>query len=176
MNEPAPLALVAPYIPSTLLRRLDGEHALPPVETFRGATLLLDIAGFTPTVVALSAEGPRGIDALQRLLSSYYAETIDVLHGLGGVIYQFAGDSILSCFERAPGEEDADAALRAASCAVRIQQRLAHFREIDLLERRFSVAAKIGIGFGDCHRILLGNPGRWIHPVLIGWPTRAAAR
>lgn len=170
------LSALRPYIPGALLRRLEDTeaHALPPVEAVRGAILVLDIAGFTPIVVGLSGEGPRGIDALQRLLESYYTEMIDVVKEHGGDIYQFAGDSILACFEPARDEGDAEAVARAARCALDVQRRLARFSRLELLGQRFAVSSRIGIGVGESHRIVLGTTGMWMHPALVGHPLEQA--
>ncbi|QQR41990.1 AAA family ATPase [Myxococcus xanthus] len=170
------LATLAPYIPGAVLRRLERTeaHALPLVEPVRGAILLLDIAGFTPIVVSLSGAGPRGIDALQRLLTSYYTEMIDVVKDHGGDIYQFAGDSILACFEVEPGVDASGAVQRAARCALDVQQRLSRFAQLELLGQRFSVSSRIGIGFGEAHRVVLGATGMWMHPALIGQPLAQA--
>lgn len=176
MNEHSPLALLSPYIPTGLLRKLtlDGVDTLPPVETVRGATLLLDIAGFTPMVVSLTGAGPRGIDALQHLLKSYFTEMLAVVTEFGGDVYQFAGDSILASFEPWPGESDADVVLRTATCGTRIQEKLGRFSRVDLLGKEFPVVSRIGIGFGEAERIVLGHTGQWMHPGLIGQPIQQA--
>ncbi|HZI11140.1 MAG TPA: AAA family ATPase [Myxococcus sp.] len=170
------LASLAPFIPGAVLRRLEHTeaHSLPPVEPVRGAILLLDIAGFTPIVVSLSGAGPRGIDALQRLLTGYFTEMIDVVKDYGGDIYQFAGDSMLACFEPAPGEDDAAVVRRTARCALDVQRRLARFANLELLGQRYGVSSRIGIGFGESHRIVLGATGMWMHPALIGQPLEQA--
>lgn len=176
MNDHSPLALLSPYVPAGLLRKLskDSEDVLPPVDTVRGATLLLDIAGFTPMVVSLSGAGPRGIDALQHLLKSYFTEMLAVVQEFSGDVYQFAGDSILACFEPWPGERDSDVVLRTATCATRIQEKLGRFARLELLGHTFSVSSRIGIGFGEAQRIVLGHTGQWMQPGLIGGPIQQA--
>lgn len=169
------LALVAPYVPPALLRSLSRQPArLPGIEPVRAATLLLDIAGFTPVVVSLSAAGPRGIDALGRLLTRYHAEVLGVVEAHGGVVYQFAGDSILACFEVEGEETDAEVAHRAAGCALEIQARLERLGRVEVLGQAFVVQSRIGLGFGDCHRLLLGSPDTWLHSVITGPPLAAA--
>jgi class 3 adenylate cyclase/tetratricopeptide (TPR) repeat protein len=176
VNEHSPLALLSPYVPAALLRKLslEGVDVLPPVETVRGATLLLDIAGFTPMVVSLSGGGARGIDALQNLLKNYFTEMLAVVTEFGGDVYQFAGDSILACFEPWPGESDSDAVLRTATCGRKIQEQLSRFARVELLGHTFTVSSRIGIGFGEAHRIVLGHTGQWMHPGLIGQPIQQA--
>jgi adenylate cyclase len=170
------LASLAPYVPAAVVRKLaQGNGApLPPVEPVHAASLLLDIAGFTPIVSSLSGAGPRGIDALQRLLSSYFTEMIEGVRELGGDIYQFAGDSILACFEPEKGEADADVVRRAARCGSHVQRRLAGFGSVELLGQRFTLSSRVGVGFGECHRVVLGEPDQWLHPALIGQPLEQA--
>lgn len=176
MNHATSLARLAPYVPSAVLRKLarGGDGALAPVERVRGAVLLLDIAGFTPIVVTLSSLGPRGIDALQRLLTACYTEMIEVVQEWGGDVYQFAGDSILTLFETAPGEPDEQVVRRAVACGLGIQRRMARFSNIEVQGYRFSVSARIGLGHGDCHRLLLGSAEQWRHPALVGGPLERA--
>ena len=166
------LASLAPYVPAAIVRKVaQGNGApLPPVEQVRGACLLLDIAGFTPIVVSLSGAGPRGIDALQRLLSSYFTEMIEGVRDFGGDIYQFAGDSILAFFEPEKGEPDGEVVKRAALSGAHVQRKLARFTNVDLLGQRFALSSRVGVGFGECHRIVLGEPEQWLHPALIGQP------
>jgi len=170
------LAALAPYVPTAIVRKLAqlGEAPLPPVEPTRGASLLLDIAGFTPIVVSLSGAGPRGIDALQRLLSSLFTEIIEGIRDYGGDIYQFAGDSVLALFEPDRGETDADVVRRAAICGTHVQKKLARFSSVELLGQRFTVSSRVGVGFGECHRIVLGEPEQWLQPGLIGQPLEQA--
>src|SRR5512140_399974 len=125
VNGRMTLAALAPYVPASIVRRLAqlGEEPLPPVEPTHGASLLLDIAGFTPIVVSLSGDGPRGIDALQRLLSSYFTEMVEAIGDYGGDIYQFAGDSVLALFEPERAETDADVVRRAAICGTHVQKK-----------------------------------------------------
>ncbi|WP_037584848.1 hypothetical protein, partial [Stigmatella aurantiaca] len=114
-SERMTLASLAPYVPAAIVRRLaqGGGAPPPPVEAVRGASLLLDIAGFTPIVLSLSSAGPRGIDALQRLLTSYFSAVVEGIRDFGGDIYQFAGDSVLALFEPERAERDADVVRRA---------------------------------------------------------------
>ena len=123
-----------------------------------GASLLLDIAGFTPIVVALSGAGPRGIDALQRLLSSYFTEMIEAIRDYGGDIYQFAGDSVLALFEPDRGGGRGRGAAGGRGVRTDVQSKLARFASVELLGQRFALSSRIGIGFGECHRIILGAP------------------
>ncbi|MDY7229633.1 AAA family ATPase [Hyalangium rubrum] len=176
MSERITLASLAPYVPAAIVRKLaqsNGEP-LPTVEEVRGACLLLDIAGFTPIVVSLSGEGPRGIDALQRLLSSYFTEMVEGVRDFGGDIYQFAGDSILACFEPERGESELELVRRAAICGAHVQRKLARFAHVELLGQRFTLSSRVGVSFGTCHRVILGEAEQWLHPALIGAPLERA--
>jgi len=176
LNDRMTLAALAPYVPAAIVRKLAqlGESPLPPVEAARGASLLLDIAGFTPIVVSLSGAGPRGIDALQRLLSSCFTEMIEGIRDYGGDIYQFAGDSVLALFEPDRGETDVDVVRRAALCGTHVQKKMARFASVELLGQRFTMSSRIGVGFGECHRIVLGEPEQWLQAGLVGQPLEQA--
>ncbi len=149
-GERLTLASLAPYVPAAIVRKVaqgNGEP-LPLVEPVRGACLLLDIAGFTPIVVSLSGAGPRGIDALQRLLSSYFTEMIEGVRDFGGDIYQFAGDSILAFFEPELGEPDGEVVQRAALSGAHVQRKLARFSDVELLGQPFTLSSRVGVSFG----------------------------
>jgi adenylate cyclase len=137
---------------------------IAPIETFRGAVMMVDMVGFTRLVGSLSEEGARGIDALQRFLSSYYTDLVGLVHDFGGVIYQFAGDSILACFEMESVEQDAQTALRATQCALQIQKALERWRRVELLGRGYATAAAAAFcsaaRTGGCTRCSSGAPSR----------------
>jgi class 3 adenylate cyclase/tetratricopeptide (TPR) repeat protein len=170
------LEQIAAHLPSALVTRLSSTplEDVPPLERIPGAVLLLDIAGFTPIVVSLSAAGARGIDMLQQLLTAYYTEIIEGALELGGIVYQFAGDSLLICFEQGPDESEGNVTLRAAASALRIQSRLARFRAVTLIDKNFRVTSRIGIGVGEFHRLLLGSARSWMHHVIVGAPLETA--
>ncbi|WP_225411860.1 AAA family ATPase [Stigmatella hybrida] len=175
-SERMTLASLAPYVPAAIVRKLaqGGGAPPPPVEPVRGASLLLDIAGFTPIVLSLSSAGPRGIDALQRLLSSYFSAVVEGIRDFGGDIYQFAGDSVLALFEPERAERDEDVVRRAALCGAFVQRKLASFGSVELLGKHFTLSSRVGVGFGECHRVTLGESEQWLHPALIGQPMEQA--
>ena len=162
---------VIPFIPFRILKKLfstDG-HALRRIEPLRGAILFIDIAGFTSLTIALSKIKPKGIEIQQEILSNYFAKLITIIREFGGVVYQFAGDSILVSFEIIKDENDPKCAFRACSCALKIQNSFFHFKKIEAIPGKiFSLITKIGIGYGDYYEIHLGNEETRLNPIIVG--------
>lgn len=167
---------LAPYVPQSVLAALPADDGAPlsRVTPLRGAILISDIEGSTPLISLFTGSGPQGLDRLQLFLRQYYSALIESIEQHGGVVYQFAGDSILACFERGPLETDDGLAARALACAQELRSRAAGLGRLELGDRHHTVFCKFGLGFGDCHRLLLGEPQQWIHPVLVGRPIAEA--
>ena len=166
---------VIPYLPFRILRKLSLTGRVPArVEKLRGAVLYADVVGFTPLAITLSAQGARGTEALRKALTIHYEHLLRIIRDYGGVVYQFAGDSVLSGFdtldeqdqEFAP-ESDEQCALRAVSCAYEIQKKFAN-QTLYILEENREISMRVGVGFGDYHQILLGESEDWLSPHLIG--------
>ena len=115
------------------------------MEPFRGSVLFVDVAGFTPLTVSLSSEGPVGLQHLQRIMGDYYVQLIRIIRRFGGVVYSFAGDSILATMVRDDenGESDEKSSLRACSCALAIQDMMGSMEEAEACGKKFRLLAKI---------------------------------
>jgi len=167
---------LAPYVPQSVLASLPADETapLPRVTALRAAILISDIEGSTPLVASFTSSGPGGLDRLQLFLRQYYSALIESIELYGGVVYQFAGDSILACFERGPREADEGLAARALACAQELRSRAVGLGVLEAGDRRQHVRCKFGLALGDCHRLLLGEPLQWLHPVLVGPPITEA--
>ncbi|MBX7057975.1 MAG: AAA family ATPase [Leptospirales bacterium] len=151
-----------------------NEMAMRRVQATRGAILFVDIEGFTPLTVAYSALGSAGAEGLHALLGRYYTVLIDCLEEWGGVVYQFAGDSILAELAMQPGEDDALCTNRAAAAALDIQARLRSLPASTVAGQEFAMRAKAGLGYGAYQRLLLGDASSWLCPLLSGDAVRFA--
>nr|WP_039948566.1 adenylate/guanylate cyclase domain-containing protein [Leptospira fainei] len=167
---------IRPYIPSAIYKRLaeENESKFYRSQIVDGAILFFDVVNFTPTTVSLAAKGTRGIDILQSTLSEYYTKVIEHIHSWGGVVYQFAGDSLLVSFEASESEPKGNSALRAASCSLDLFPILSSFKDIELLGDRYSLQARIGLGYGGIREIILGESSRFFRAVLSGHPVQEA--
>lgn len=164
------------YLPLRLLEELRAEHPTEPgsPQGMRGSTMFVDLAGFTPFVLSFCAAGQKGIEALQRVLTSYFGELVESIYAYGGDVYKFAGDAMLVGFPAESGESDTENALRAVACARHAHAALAHYEKLDALGQHHSMLLKFGLSFGDFKYLLLGHQDFWYTPVLIGAPVRHA--
>ncbi|HFQ94867.1 MAG TPA: tetratricopeptide repeat protein, partial [Anaerolineae bacterium] len=163
---------LAAYIPVTLTRRI-LEKGLPPVGTPHGltaATLFADVSGFTAMSEELATDGPRGAEELNRALMLTFTGLVDVVHNMGGAIGHYYGDAMLVYFP----DRDGLAAQRALACAQMMQQLMdASLSRIVAnrppgKEAIFELTIKIGVGYGRCQEIIIGQPERILEFVLTG--------
>mgnify|MGYP002622782712 CR=1 FL=1 len=141
------------------------------------ATLFSDISGFTGMSEELASDGPRGAEELNRVLLVTFTAMIDVIHELGGAVNHFYGDAMSVYFP----DSDGTAAQRALLCAQRMQQlMLTSFSRV-VTNRPpgkhpfFDLTIKIGVGYGRCQELLVGNPQQSLEFVLTGTAVDEAA-
>lgn len=173
------LRQLAAYIPATLADRI-LRHGLPtPGEphALTAATLFSDISGFTGMSEELASDGPRGAEELNRVLLVTFTAMIDVIHELGGAVNHFYGDAMSVYFP----DTDGTAAQRALVCAQLMQQlMLTSFNRV-VTNRPpgkhpfFELTIKIGVGYGRCQELVVGNPQQSLEFVLTGTAVDEAA-
>jgi len=162
---------IQPYLPFRTIENIidHGHQHGAEVIQLQGALLFIDVKGFTALSTWLAQVKPRGIEILKETLSRFFTVLIEILRKFGGVVYHFAGDSILVGFRRLEEETEAGCALRASACALQIQGKLGPFSNIQALPgREFSLIAKIGVGIGDYSELLLGSEESWFRYVVVG--------
>ena len=171
--------LLGAYVPVTLLRRVltDGLPTPGEAESLPAATLFADMSGFTAMSEELASDGPRGAEELNRVLLVTFTAMIDVIHELGGAVNHFYGDAMSVYFP----DTDGTAAQRALVCAQRMQQlMLTSFSRV-VTNRPpgkhpfFELTIKIGVGYGRCQELVVGNPQRSLEFVLTGTAVDEAA-
>jgi len=165
-----------PYIPQTELKR--SIEALPGtparIKEWEGGVLFIDLVGFTPLSVSLGAHEAAGLEALQSIMSDFFTGIIDLIHDHGGVVYQFAGDSILVAFAMRPREEWDELASRLASAAWRIMQKIHAAPAAQAFDRSFYLTIRAGASLGRYRSVLLGSADYWLIPVIVGDPVEEA--
>lgn len=117
------------------------------------AIVLCDLRGFTPLSEALAPE------QLIEILNGYFAEMVVAIQSHGGMVDKFIGDAVLAVFgltARAPGDEPAVAAVRAAMAML---ARLAAYNE-RLAPRGIRLQAGIGVHAGEVIAGYLGSAER----------------
>ncbi len=160
------------YIPrSVTTRQLRGEAVEPGREKrLEAAALFLDISGFSTMANELATDGPRGAEELNRLLLMTFTAMINAIHGAGGFVSHFHGDGLMVCFE----DDDGQGAFRALACGQFMQNLMggAYSRMVANRPHNqttvFNLSMKIGVGYGRCLEIVVGERGEGMEYVLAG--------
>ncbi|KAA3664859.1 MAG: hypothetical protein DWQ04_03590 [Chloroflexi bacterium] len=171
--------MLGAYVPVTLVRQAltDGLPAPGETHSLNAATLFADMSGFTAMSEELASDGPRGAEELNRVLLVTFTAMIDVIHEMGGAVSHFYGDAMSVYFP----DEDGQAALRALSCARQMQQlMLTSFGRVvtnrpSSKSPFFDLTIKIGMGYGSCQVLVIGDPNRSMEFVLAGTAVDEAA-
>lgn len=156
------------YIPIDRRQALANGATLPTES--HGATLFVDISGFTPlTGALLQRYGPRrGAEELTRQLNRVYTALITEVERYCGSIIGFSGDAI-TCWFDGQRRDVGGATSRAIGAALAIQQSMAQFHTIRLDGRTtISLAVKTAIAAGGVRRFTVGDPAIQLIDVLAG--------
>jgi adenylate cyclase len=189
MIDPAPLQQVArrltAYLPATLAQQI-LEEGLPPPGRPRpliAATLFSDISGFTRMAEELATDGPRGAEELNRVLLLTFTAMINVIHDAGGSVSHFHGDAMMVYFPEKPdadgsstasGRGPSPAAIQALACAQLMQRLMATTFGRVVANRPphqdpvFYLTMKIGVAYGRCLELVVGDPATSLEFVLAG--------
>jgi class 3 adenylate cyclase/tetratricopeptide (TPR) repeat protein len=170
---------LAAYVPATLVRQVLAAGLPKPGEpqTLMAATLFSDISGFTGMSEELASDGPRGTEELNRVLLLTFTAMIDVIHEMGGAVSHFYGDAMSVYFP----DTDGRAARRALACAQMMQRlMLSSFARVATSRppgKRpvFNLTIKIGVGYGSCQELVVGDPATSLEFVLAGAAVDEAA-
>ena len=164
---------LASYLPVTFVRQILDEGRLPAPGVPRSvdaATLFADVSGFTAMSEELATDGPRGAEELTRVLEVTFTAMVDVIHDLGGSISHYYGDAMSVYFP----DDDGMAAQRALACAQEIQQLMSTSLGRAVTNRPanknpiFALTVKLGLGYGRCQSLIVGDPNDSMEFVLTG--------
>lgn len=164
--------MLASYVPRLIQRRVVNNPApidSPVTEDFRAVVLFADISGFTMLTERLAERGPAGAEALADLLNGYFGQLIGIINEYGGDVVKFAGDAILAVWpteNSAAGEtSDWDWAARVVDCALRIREKLHHYKVEDI-----NLRLKVAVSVGDISLAHVGGVfNRWEF-LMVGAP------
>ena len=134
------------------------------------ATLFMDLSGFTALTRELATDGPRGAEEMNRILLMTFTAMINAIHTSGGAVIHFHGDAMLVYFP----DDDGQAATRALACAgfmMGLMQR--GYSEVRVTraagqEDSFELTIKVGVGYGRCVEIVVGDPESSLEFVVAG--------
>lgn len=168
--KPDEIPLMMQYIPQRLVRSI-GEMPCcffeRKLEQLSGVVIYFDIVGFT-SIVANHVNGGKDVGILSEIFRNYYSIIIDTIKQMGGSLFQFAGDSILVCFERLFGESEQANWTRSLAAMDLAMTRSNVYNQENSGANGFVLDPKIGIGIGPFYQILLGDRTRFITPVIAG--------
>lgn len=176
--KPDEIPLMTQYIPSRVVRSI-GE--LPccfferKLEQLSGVVVYFDLVGFTPIVANHVGTG-KDVGIISEIFRTYYSIIIDTIRVMGGSVFQFAGDSILVCFERLFGETEFSNWNRALAAMNLAQIRSDDYNRDNGGPNGFLLVPKIGVGYGQFYQILLGDRTRFITPIIAGSAVDEAIR
>ena len=154
------------YLPMTLTRQL-LQKGMPPLAEPRyltAATMFADMSGFSQMAEALAVLGPRGAEELNRTLLMTFTALINAIHDSGGAVSHFHGDAMMVYFP----DEDGQAAARALAAARFMQSlmltTLSNVRTARTItssladqSQQFDLTIKIGVGYGRCVELVVGE-------------------
>lgn len=170
------------YIPRRLAQQISREGLPVPgeVRRFSAAALFCDISGFTRMAEELASDGPRGAEELNRVLLMTFTAMISLIHEAGGSVGHFYGDAMTVFFpERAVsiGNDSVvvtDAARHAWHCSLEMQKVMAASFSRVIANRRggrnpvFHLTMRIGLGYGECVEMVVGDPAESLEYVIGG--------
>ena len=152
---------LAAYIPTTLTRKILQDESLVPgqAEMITAATMFADMSGFTHVAEALAVDGARGTEGLSRTLLMTFTALINAIHDAGGSVSHFDGDAMMIYFPDVDGKA-ASRALASAQFMQRLMQ--TNFARVEAIatgkeENGYTLSIKIGVGYGRCLEMLVGN-------------------
>ena len=163
---------LAAYLPITVTRQILNQSLPMPGEArwLQAATLFADISGFTRIAEELAVEGPRGAEELNRALLLTFTALINAIHDAGGAVSHFHGDAMMVYFDDADG----GAARRALACGRFMQSLLlTSFARVTVKREAvkassYDLTIKIGVGYGRCLEVIVGDPQTSLEFVLAG--------
>jgi adenylate cyclase len=170
------IQLLTQYIPYKIIRFIGETDCCifdHKIEKLEGIVVYFDIIGFTPIVVNYLSTN-RDIGDLSNTLSEFYSVIIEKIREFGGSIFQFAGDSLLICFDHQANESEQDNFRRAFASMLRALELSNNYNSVSEKTNGFALCPKIGIGCGSFYQILLGSRELFITPVIAGTAVSAA--
>lgn len=158
------------YLPMDRRQALAAGVDLP--SRAEGAALFADVSGFTPLTAVLEAElgRQRGAEELVRQLNRVFSALVSEVHAFRGSVTGFSGDAMTCWFaEGQEGEALPPAGLRAAACALALQEAMRPFAAIATAGgQTISMGIKVAVAGGSVRRFLPGDPRVHVLEALAG--------
>jgi class 3 adenylate cyclase len=113
---------------------------------FQGASIFVDLSGFSSMADALSMRGSHGAEILADMMRVVFEPLVNAVYAQGGFLIGYAGDAFNAIF---PAEQDAgQAMMRCLSSAAAMQAHTKSHSQVSTPYGEFPIRIKVGIGFG----------------------------
>ncbi|MGQ0799687.1 MAG: adenylate/guanylate cyclase domain-containing protein [Pseudomarimonas sp.] len=147
------------YLPSQVAEQMLADPDINLGGTSQMATVLFsDIRDFTTISERLGAR------ATVAMLNEYFSAMVDAISAQNGILDKFIGDAVMALFGVPfPGEDDADAAVRAA---IGMIQRLDALNVLRRARGEDALAIGVGLSTGDLVAGNVGSPRRMDYTVI----------
>lgn len=170
------ISLIARYLPYRIVVQIGNPECCVfenKIENFYGSVAYLDIVGFTH-IVSTYVNSKKDVAELSDIFSSYYSVIIETVREFNGSVFQFAGDSILICFDQPENETKEQNWRRSMAAMARIFELSTNYNSILERANGFALQPKIGMSYGKITQLMLGDENHYITPVLTGSTVKQA--
>jgi class 3 adenylate cyclase/tetratricopeptide (TPR) repeat protein len=133
-----------------------------------GALMFTDISGFTAMSERLSRIGREGAEEITGIVNRYFSAMLTILREYDGHLVKFGGDALLGLFLEPYSTQ------RAVQSAVRMQEAMREFAELNTSQGVFPLRMKVGLRKGRFFSAQLGNAENMEY-MLFGSGVNAAA-
>ncbi len=173
------IEMVAKFVPTILVShfneklKVEGDIIgnMTQYECIVAAMLFIDISGFTPLSARLGARGAVGIEQLSSVLNKYFGEQIALVTEHGGDVIKFAGDALMAMWEENMADTRPLSCLRAAQCAMELQEKLNRYAIHVGTDAEDSVLSiKISLGYGRVTAFHVGGENNRFEFFMAGAP------
>ena len=170
------ISLIARYLPYRVVVQIGNTECCVfenKIEHYYGSVAYLDIVGFTH-IVSTYVNTKKDVAELSDIFSSYYSVIIETVREFNGSVFQFAGDSILICFDQPENETKEQNWRRSIAAMARIFELSTNYNSILESANGFALQPKIGMSYGKISQLMLGDENHYITPVLTGSTVKQA--
>ncbi len=116
-----------------------------------GATLFVDVVGFSTLTRTLMRQGQHGAEVLAGIMRAVFDPLVTAVYAHHGFVTLFAGDAFTAMMPAADEEDVVEAARHALAAAWEIREAVIAQSDYETVYGTFNISAKIGLAIGDCH-------------------------
>ena len=113
---------------------------------FHGASLFVDLSGFSTMADVLSTHGSHGAEILAEMMRVVFEPLVNAVYQQDGFVIGYAGDAFNAVFPA--GQDAGQVVMRCLSAAAAMQAHTKAHPQINTPYGAFTIRIKVGIGFG----------------------------